>query len=275
MTPRAPDPRLAGAVLGYTGYAERSAVPLRRMQVPTTVVPLILSLGPPIVVDGVEHTSFVAGMHDAVATTEYAGEQLGVQVDLTPLGARRLIGLPMAELARQVVAVEDVLGPSVSRLVDRLREAATWEARFALLDHALLERLYRGAPVAGEIGHAWARLEASGGAVRVETLAREVGWSRRHLSARFRADVGLPPKAVARILRFERVTELLRASSGPSLADAAFDCGYADQAHLNRDFRAFAGTTPTDFVARLIPDMHDVEGRPEVTNVQDGLARAA
>ena len=105
---------------------------------------------------------------------------------------------------------------------------------------------------------------------RSATLAGEVGWSRRHLAARFRAEVGLAPKAVARILRFERVTRTLRANEGDGLADLAYACGYADQAHLNRDFREFAGTTPTDYAARVLPGGAGVAAG-EVPNVQDEL----
>jgi AraC-like DNA-binding protein len=270
-----PDVRLRDYVASYTGYVELARSPLRRLEVPFAGIPMIVSLGPSIVVDGVRYRSFVAGLDDSATITEYCGEQRGLQVNLTPLGARRLLGLPMAELARRVVALEDVLGERAARLlVERLHDAPDWQARFALLDAVLLARLERAAPVAAEVEHAWARLHASDGAVAIATLAGEVGWSRRHLAARFRADVGLPPKAVARIMRFARVTRTLRANEGHGLADVAYACGYADQAHLNRDFRAFAGTTPTDYAARLLPDGAGVCAE-QFPNVQDALAAAA
>ncbi len=270
-----PDVRLRDCVVSYTGYAEHASAPMRRLEVPFAGIPLIISLGPSIVVDGVRHRSFVAGLDDSATITEYCGEQRGLEVYLTPLGARRLLGLPMDELARRVVALEDLLGEGAARLlVDRLQDAPDWQARFALVDAMLLARLRRAAPVAPEVEHAWARLRSSGGAVAIATLAGEVGWSRRHLAARFRADVGLPPKAVARIMRFERVTRTLSANHGHGLADVAYACGYADQAHLNRDFRAFAGTTPTDYAARLLPGGAGVTAE-QFPNVQDALARAA
>jgi len=271
---RRPDARLRGAVLSYTGYVEHAPAPMRRLEVPFVGIPLILSLGPSLLVDGVRHRSFVAGLDDTATVTEYAGEQHGIQVNLTPLGARRLLGLPMSELSRRVVALEDVLGAPAARLVERLHDAGGWETRFALLDHLLLGRLAGAAPVAPEVEHAWARLKGADGAVAVATLAAEVGWSRRHLAARFHDDVGLPPKTVARILRFERVTGTLRAGGGAALADIAYACGYADQAHLNRDFRAFAGTTPTAFVARLLPGGAGVAGAA-APGGRDELVRAA
>jgi AraC-like DNA-binding protein len=270
-----PDPRLRSGVLSYTGYVEHATRPMRRLEVPFAGIPLIISLGPTILVDGVSHGSFVGGLDDSATITEYSGEQRGLQVNLTPLGARRLLGLPMCELARRVVALDDVLGaPRAARLAERLHDAPDWRARFALLDAFLLARLAAAPPVAAELEQAWARLNATGGAIAISQLASEVGWSRRHLAARFQTEAGLSPKAVARILRFARVTGTLRAQGGRGLAEIAYAAGYADQAHLNRDFRAFAGTTPTDYAARLLPDGAGVTAE-QFPNVQDALAHAA
>ena len=151
-----------------------------------------------------------------------------------------------------------------------MQEAPHWPARFALLDRLLPGRLREAEEPAPQVQRAWELLRASDGAVEIAALAPKVGWSRRHLAERFRIDVGLPPKSVARILRFARVTRTLRSGAGAGLADVA----YAYQAHLNRDFRELAGTTPTACVARLLPDEAGVAGS-DLPNVQDALVRAA
>ena len=102
-------------------------------------------------------------------------------------------------------------------------------------------------------------------------LAAELGWSRRHLAARFRDEVGVSPKALARLLRFERALELLGTRT---LADIAYECGYYDQAHFNRDFRAFAGATPGELLARRLPDGGGVTAGA-LPSVQDVPALAA
>src|SRR3954464_11943209 len=103
-----------------------------------------------------------------------------------------------------------------------------------------------------------------------------MGCSRRRLAARFGDDVGLAPKAVGRILRFQRVLQLLAAEGGAGrFAQIAAAGGYYDQPHLNRDFRDLAGCTPTEYLARVLPEGRGVAPPETFPNVQDGGARAA
>ena len=88
-------------------------------------------------------------------------------------------------------------------------------------------------------------------------LATELGCSRKHLAARFREYVGLPPKLVARMLRFRHASDCLLGASSFSLPEVAAACGYYDQAHLHRDFRDFAQTTPTAYVSERVTFVHD------------------
>ena len=104
---------------------------------------------------------------------------------------------------------------------------------------------------------------ASRGTVDIRSLAVEVGWSRRHLAEQFRAEIGLPPKAVARVLRFERSKELLRRPGRRlALAEVAGAAGYYDQAHLNRDWRDIAGCSPTTWMAEELPVADATEAVP-------------
>lgn len=190
--------------------------------------------------------SFAGGLHDGPTLVEHPGRSHGVEIDFTPLGARALLGLPGSELAHRVVALQDVLGRAAAELLERLVEATSTRARFALLDDALIARVAEAAPPRPDVVRALGRLDATHGALPVASLAGELGCSRRHLSATFRAELGLPPKAYARVLRFRRATRLL--AGGAELARVAALCGYADQPHLNREFRALAGRTPVTFV---------------------------
>jgi len=260
---------LQGAVRRMVGWRERGA-PLRRLEPATTVMPMILMLGPRISIDGDPIGSFAAGPYLRPVVTEHAGEQEGIQVDLEPLAARRLLGMPMSELAERCVPLDDLVG---EQLTDWVADAPEWPERFARVESALRRRLADSEPVRPEVAWAVNRLRGSAGRVRVEQLARELGWSRRHLAAQFRDAVGFTPKTMARVIRFEQTLERLRA--GEALADVAYDAGYADQAHLNRDFRAFTGLAPTEYLRRV--EAAAVLGVPadEIPFVQDAPAIAA
>jgi len=254
---RPPHPALRPLVhRGYLGYREDVGAALRRLEVPHEAITVILNLGPAIMVDGPRFGSFVAGLHDRAVVTEHGGEQLGIQMDLTPLGAQMLFGLPMGELSRRVVALDAVLP---AELTEHLAELPDWPERFALLDAFLLARLQRAPAPRPDVAFAWSRLSATHGAVGIAQLCAELGCSRRHLSGRFAQDVGLGPKAIARILRFRRVLSLLDRADGPArFAEIAAVGGYYDQPHLNRDFRELAGCTPTEYVARRLPENRGV-----------------
>jgi AraC-like DNA-binding protein len=163
-----------------------------------------------------------------------------------------VLGWPMGALARQAVPLED-LGGRFARLPDRLAVAGDWTTRFAALDAFLAARLAEARAPAPGVAWAWAALRATHGATPVGALAAELGWSRRRLASTFREQVGLPPKRYARILRFRHVLRRLDGRPEAQWAEIAYDCGYYDQAHFNRDFRAFAGTTPTDYLGRRLP----------------------
>ena len=128
---------------------------------------------------------------------------------------------------------------------ERLADAPCAQERHATAQRLLAARLSGDHAPPWEVSYVLERLRSTRGAARVETLAGEVGWSRRHLAARFREAVGLPPKAVGRLLRVEHAAQRVRA--GDDLADIAYGAGYADQAHFSREFRALVGCPPSQF----------------------------
>lgn len=236
---RTPSPALRSSVLRAVGFAERTAEPVSRREAPLLGVVVMAVRGPRIAVDGDRVGSFAAGLYDRPVVTGHDGEQAGTQLYLSLTGARRALGLPLDELANRTVALEDVLGPDARGLGDE-------EDALPRLEALLARRLAEAPPVAPEVRFALGRIAATHGQVRVDELARETGWSRRHLSARVRDAAGLPPKALARLARASRAAELLR-EPGAHLADVAYACGYSDQPHFTREFRAFAGVPPGEF----------------------------
>jgi AraC-like DNA-binding protein len=238
---RAPAAPLAGRVTSYYGFEAKTPQPVRQREGPGTDVVMILTFEEHWLIDGERRTSFVGGLHDRQVTTEHTGRSLGMQVNLDPLAARALVGVPLHELAHRTVPLEEILDPL---LVERLAEAQDWNARFALLDGVLASRLAAARP-SPEIAWAWSRLRATHGRAAIGELATELGWSRKRIVARFRDEIGLPPKTVARLLRFERAREL---AGTMSWGELAYECGFADQPHLIAEFRRITGRTPETFL---------------------------
>jgi AraC-like DNA-binding protein len=194
-------------------------------------------------------TSFAAGLHDASVLTEHDGLAHGMQVSLTPPGAYSLFGVPMSELAGRTVPLDALFGKDADRLAERLVSTPGWPARLALLDAAISARLAEARPPSPAVAWAWQRLSQTHGRVRVGALVEELGWSRKRLVARFREEIGISPKSLARILRFERAAALLAQPDPPGFADLAYECGFYDQSHLTNEFRRITGVTPAAFVA--------------------------
>lgn len=175
------------------------------------------------------------------------GEQVEcVQVRLSPVVAGTVLGVRPADLTGSLVSLDDLWGRAASRIRERLGELPSWEDRFAFTDAVLARRLDERSPVSSAVdpavAWAWNRIVVDGGRVRIDHLAAELGWSRKRLWSRFHSYIGLPPKAAAKLVRFDRAVHRLVAGEGA--ARVAADGGYCDQSHLHRDVMAFTGTTP-------------------------------
>jgi AraC-like DNA-binding protein len=255
-----PAAALRSLVGSYRGYRLQGPAGTHR-GLPSRHLTFIISLAEPVDICRMPDASQtpaaygapIGGLHASPATIRHNGFQYGMSLDLTPLGARALLGLPAGALAYSVAPLDEFLGRTAVELVDRLMAAPGWSERFTILDDVLSRVLVDTVALPPEVSWAWRRLVASGGTLEVSDLADDVGWSRRHLGEVFRREVGLPPKVAARVLRFERSRRLLERPDRPGLADVAVAAGYYDQAHLARDWRQMAGCPPTTWMAEELP----------------------
>jgi AraC-like DNA-binding protein len=252
MTLARPAGHLRHAVRDYCDYTEHTDRPILRRELPQAQVVVILNFGVPFRILDRHHPgrsrtvgSFAAGVHDQHTVVCSSGTARCVQLNLTPIGAARLLGLPLGELTNQVVDLPDLLPAADRHLPERLHAAGTPARRFALLDDWIGRRFTHAAGPSAPLLQAWERLRTHHGQYPIGGLAAELGWSRRHLATRFREALGLPPKAMARLLRFERAVALLERDPAAGWADVAARAGYFDQSHFALDCRALADCTPT------------------------------
>jgi AraC-like DNA-binding protein len=249
---RTPSAELRGLVSGLTGYRETVRGCFRQIEPASLTIPLVISFGEPFAIglgrspgSNDRFGSFTAGLFAGPVTIDSFGRSDCLQIDFTPLGAHRFFGLPMTELTDRMAGLDDVLGQAGMGLREQLADEPDWQGRFDLIETFVSARLAAAPAPAGEVQWAFDRIAATSGRARISSLAKEIGWSRKHLGRRFAAAVGLGPKSVARIIRFNRALALSRVGGNGGWAGIAADCGYADQAHLVREFREFSGTSPS------------------------------
>ena len=281
----------------YSGYRQAGIEPAEHRGLPSPYLTLIFTLDQPLTIaehpdprqPAADYVTLVGGLHTTPALVTHDGSQSGVQLGLSPLGARAILGVPAGELAILDFDGSDVLGKFATEVHERIREAGTWPDRFEVLDKLFCERLQRlgegapgraraggaragGAPCGGfgispEVEYSWRRLLATGGAMPISALVTETGWSDRHLRNAFGSEIGLTPKAAARVVRFHRARLTLQRRAGAGqrldLAELAAGCGYYDQAHLDLEFRSLAGSAPTTWLAREFRNFQAAAQAPE------------
>lgn len=181
--------------------------------------------------------------------------QPGSRVDLFAIrfeawGAHALLGVEPAALLERLPALDDVLGADAGRLADMLARAPGFRARVDAAERWCSQRLARATrPPAAVV--AAARAATAKPALRtVSELAAHVGWSPRRLERGFAAHLGLAPKVLLRIARVQRlIGRLTEPRAQPPLAALALDAGFADQAHMTREFTRLAGVSPARYRA--------------------------
>jgi len=279
---RPADPRLRAYVHGFFGSSSDVRIPIQERHLPSVEVPLLLNFGAPhrrvdaagsgewTARDGV----WIVGLHSRHQLTTALGERHFMVVRFTPIGAHLFLRLPMHVIANEAVDLE-LIDPALARVIaSRILAAGSWTDRFAAMELVIAERV-ADATTPASIEVAWRRLVAADGRMALGPLAAAVGCSHRTLIARFQTCVGFPPKTIARLLRFNRVVRSLdrlsrtranepvskpyietqrpddRLVSAIRWANLAIDCGYVDQAHLIKEFKEFAGRTPTAFLREM------------------------
>lgn len=178
-----------------------------------------------------------------------------VAVEFFPWGAIRLLG-PRGAAPHDLFTVPALVSPRVAASIERALAARQQNEALRLLEEWLLARASQVDLESGPAITAATRLFEAGGQGTVGTLAESVGLSVRQLERQFQAQVGMSPKLLARITRFEAAQSQIFGAHGLSYARLAHDLGYADQAHFNREFRAFAQLSPGGFAADTRAFMH-------------------
>lgn len=256
-----PHPRLAGLV-ATTWYGEGRVSYQRDRILPGGQAYLLINLGPLqyLVEPGPPETRvpfrdlWYSGAQQRPLDTEAPHGNALLGVAFHAAGAWGVLGVEQQALADRVLPLADVLGDGVLALRQRLLETPGIEARLQQVEDWLLARMAPRRGVHPAVQWALQRIGASRGQVSVATLARDSGYTRKHLAGLFTRQTGHSPKVLARVHRFRAALALLGGPRPVPWAELAACCGYYDQSHLVRDFRAFSGCSPADFARHARPD---------------------
>jgi AraC-like DNA-binding protein len=205
--------------------------------------------------------AFIIGSHTASYVSNIAAGEPVMAVHFRPGGAAPFLGIPLGDLEDTHVGIDDIWGPDGRDLHERLIETSATASRFRILEEFLLSRPWLAAGRRPRVAAAMGAIEDNP-SIRMADIKELVGTPPKRLNALFRAEVGLSPKAYARVRRLQAALRLLGA--GPvSGAHVAAVVGYFDQAHFVRDFESFTGMTPTQYRRQriLLPSHIPLERR--------------
>jgi len=241
-------------VRGHGGYSVEAVLPNGAIELMINFGPLqrVVGHGERNLNDTYRH-AWLAGIQDTrlVHAADDGADHMAVR--FRPGGAHAFFDMPMDEAANRVLDLELLIGSEASSLRDRLGVVDGEPARARVLQTWLLERR-RVHDSFITVRNAAEMLRGGGFRTPVSDVCARLGLSNKHLVQQFRRIVGLPPKVLGRIERFQAVIGACRGRSRVDWLELTHALGYADQSHLIREFRRLACVTPSEFLTNRTPD---------------------
>lgn len=192
--------------------------------------------------------AFLVGEMTRALRVQPDGRVATMGIRFRPAGLRGFLRTPLHELTDRATPIDALWGRAAARFEEAVGEARDDAARVRLAEAFLLGCLDKGASRDAAVEAAVGRILGERGQVRLAALGVAAGLSERQLERRFRTAVGVGPKALSRLVRFQDVLRRLGGGEGQPLVQVALDCGYFDQSHLVNDFRQLAGVAPTRYL---------------------------
>jgi AraC-like DNA-binding protein len=171
-----------------------------------------------------------------------------LNVSFKPGGAYPFLRLPLCELHNQMVSLDTIWGQFAAEIRERLYAAPTIQARFALMERLLLARLYEAPQGLNTVQYAVGQIARHHGLLSIGALSDLMGISQKHLITQFKTIVGGTPKELARLYRFRHVLQSIDPTHPVDWMRVARQSRYYDLSHFNKDFKAFTGHSPTEYL---------------------------
>ena len=236
-------------VSGQTPY-------LREKVLPTGTMNLIFNFGSPHkVFDKTDNEKFdlcqnswIAGMQTECFVMEATAETNVVGIQFKPGGAYPFFDFPILELSNLIVEMDLIWGSIADEIREQLFEIDELTEKFKFLEEVLLIKLSSNLYGLNPVRFAVSQVEKTDGFSTIRELSDKVGMSQKHLIHQFHKMVGVSPKLLARIFKFNHVLNTIDPARPINWVSIAYDCNYYDQAHFNKDFMAFSGLNPSTYL---------------------------
>ena len=189
--------------------------------------------------------STISGIRKSARLINYSKDTVTIIVQFKEAGAKAFFKEPLHELFEESVSLDNFIPQKQIVIIEELlAEAKTNNQKIAIIEQFLLSRLYNYKPDK-LISAAVAIIQSKKGLIKIKELADTLYISQDAFEKRFRKIIGSSPKQFCYVVRIKSIID--QKQHNQSLIDLAFDAGYFDQPHFNKDFRLFTGQTPSEF----------------------------
>lgn len=202
----------------------------------------------------------IAGQLTGPLFVQPAGPVSTMGVRFLPGGAYPFFGTSLDALTDRLATFGEIWGGEGCRLEERLMMAGDDAERVRVAEEFLLSRVRAGGRRDERIEVAAREIRQRRGRVSVSALGRALGLSPRQVERRFCAALGIGPKSLCRVMRFQAVVRAIARSRRPDWAGLAVDCGFSDQSHLTNEVRRLSGLTPGGLAQKRAPSARGEPG---------------
>jgi AraC-like DNA-binding protein len=195
-----------------------------------------------------EHQIFLVGIQSSPTTIGSTATDTGtIGVELTSKGLYHFFHLSMHEITNRMVSFEELFGPQGARLQNRVGDAEDPLEKIVLLQSALTHLLQKNKKEYALLDRTLDMLAQSHGMMRVQELAAQTGYTKRYLDRLFKEHVGVSPKSLASILRFQELYQVWMQQKSPTFFRNHWPAYYYDQSHFIKEFKRYTGFTPQKY----------------------------
>lgn len=195
-----------------------------------------------------EQQLFLVGIQSHPTTIASTATETGtIGIELTPKGLYHFFHLNMHEITNQMVSFDEIFGLQGTRLQTMLGEMEDPQAKIALLQTALTRFLQHNEKDYALLDHALDLIEGMHGMMKIQELEAHLGYTRRYLDLLFKEHIGVSPKLLARIMRFQMVYQSWTQEISPTFLRNQWPAYYYDQSHFIKEFKHFTGFSPQHY----------------------------